>query len=79
MNFPNISKNGSKIFWVFLHEKIFRTRKSMARIPEAWKLADSGKTVCLLKRKSKNLDFLQKIDSLGVISCWESIARIPDI
>jgi hypothetical protein len=36
-----------------------------------------GKTVCLLKRKSKNLDFRGKY-SLGVILWGESIARIPE-
>jgi hypothetical protein len=36
-----------------------------------------GKTWCLLKRKSKNLDFSRKIDPLGIILCGESIARIP--
>ena len=34
--------------------------------------------VCLLKRKLKILDFLRNIDSLEVILCRESFARIPE-
>ena len=51
-------------------------------IPEAWKCfldPDSGKKMCVLKRKSKNFEISpSKSYFWEVISCEKSIARIPE-